>query len=216
MSALPQTHDFALARFLALERLRAPDLSELPYTSQSKPTAAVRADSRSDAHNFLAVWARGRPLGTGAAALGSARWIRGLLPLRLVGGCLVFALQGIQGEDAAASNPQVTHAYSLVEFPRTPLCVSRPLRKASIFSHWCISFQIAACVSLQPLLTRLSLSRRLRPGATLADFKMEARGDLLADYIMLTAHDAARPLYEQVVRAFLNDPADRRHLPSLW
>jgi hypothetical protein len=38
-----------------------------------------------------------------------------------------------------ASNRTLHH--SVVEFRRTSLWVSRPLRKASIFSKWCISFQ---------------------------------------------------------------------------
>ncbi|MBW8901374.1 MAG: Rhs element Vgr protein [Massilia sp.] len=65
---------------------------------------------------------------------------------------------------------------------------------------------------------RIGLDYRyhLRPGATLADFNMEAQGDLLADYFMLAADDPVRPLYEQVLGSFLADPSDRRHLPSLW
>jgi hypothetical protein len=64
----------------------------------------------------------------------------------------------------------------------------------------------------------------LREGATLADYNMEAQGDLLADYFALKfmhqprimrqrryAHALA--LYEQVLAGFLADPADRGNLP---
>jgi hypothetical protein len=64
----------------------------------------------------------------------------------------------------------------------------------------------------------------LREGATLADYNMEAQGDLLADYFALKfmrlprimrqrryAHALA--LYEEVLAGFLADPADRSNLP---
>jgi hypothetical protein len=71
---------------------------------------------------------------------------------------------------------------------------------------------------------RLSYHYALREDATLADYNMEAQGDLLADYFALKflrhprivrqrrhAHDLA--LYEQVLAGFLSDPADRENLP---
>ena len=65
---------------------------------------------------------------------------------------------------------------------------------------------------------------RLRAGATLADFNMEAQGDLLADYFVLKLlnnpaamrwpHNAgALDLFEQVLAGFLADPASGAHLP---
>jgi hypothetical protein len=63
----------------------------------------------------------------------------------------------------------------------------------------------------------------LREGATLADYNMEAQGDLLADYFMLKhlhmpgamrqqhyRHSVA--LYESVLAQFLADPASRANL----
>ncbi|MGX4640532.1 Rhs element Vgr protein [Massilia sp. SYSU DXS3249] len=63
----------------------------------------------------------------------------------------------------------------------------------------------------------------LSEGATLADYNMEAQGDLLADYFVLKflgrpeamrqrryQHDLA--LYEQVLAGFLRDPGSREHL----
>lgn len=66
----------------------------------------------------------------------------------------------------------------------------------------------------------------LRAGATLADFNMEAQGDLLADYFVLRLlhradalrwpDQAASPhLFDAVLAPFLADPACRRHLPRL-
>jgi hypothetical protein len=66
---------------------------------------------------------------------------------------------------------------------------------------------------------------RLRPGARLADFNMEAQGDLLADYFvlrLLQRPDAMRwpehaghgPLFEAVLAAFLAQPGLREHLPG--
>ena len=64
----------------------------------------------------------------------------------------------------------------------------------------------------------------LAAGKTLADFNMEAQGDVLADYFVLKhlrfaaamrqpryAHSLA--LYEQVLARFLADPASRANLP---
>ena len=73
---------------------------------------------------------------------------------------------------------------------------------------------------------RMGLSYRyqLAEGKTLADFNMEAQGDLLADYFALKvmgspaamrqkhyAHSLA--VYEQVLCGFLAQPANRAHLP---
>jgi len=70
----------------------------------------------------------------------------------------------------------------------------------------------------------LSYHYQLHDDATLADYNMEAQGDLLADYFALKflqqprvvrqrrhAHQLA--LYEQVLAGFLADPADRENLP---
>jgi hypothetical protein len=71
---------------------------------------------------------------------------------------------------------------------------------------------------------KLSYHYELREDATLADYNMEAQGDLLADYFALRflrqprimrqrrhAHELA--LYEQVLAGFLADPANRDNLP---
>jgi hypothetical protein len=63
----------------------------------------------------------------------------------------------------------------------------------------------------------------LRDGATLADYNMEAQGDLLADYFVLKflgrpdgmrqrRYQHALALYEKVLAGFLADPASREHL----
>jgi hypothetical protein len=70
----------------------------------------------------------------------------------------------------------------------------------------------------------LSYEYLLRAGATLADFNMEAQGDLLADYFVLKHRDAPKAmrwrrnaaslaLFEEVLDGFLVDPANRSHLP---
>jgi hypothetical protein len=73
---------------------------------------------------------------------------------------------------------------------------------------------------------RIGLSYRyaLARDLTLADFNMEAQGDLLADYFALKFRDAPhllrqRPgenqlaLFETVLEGFLADPLDQAHLP---
>jgi hypothetical protein len=71
---------------------------------------------------------------------------------------------------------------------------------------------------------KLSYDYELREGATLADYNMEAQGELLADYfalkflrharIMRQHRHAHQPeLYEQVLAQFLADPSDRGNLP---
>jgi hypothetical protein len=70
----------------------------------------------------------------------------------------------------------------------------------------------------------LSYDYELRPGATLADYNMEAQGDLLADYFALKVmrmprvlrqrrHAGQLALYEQVLAGFLDDPLDPANLP---
>jgi hypothetical protein len=72
---------------------------------------------------------------------------------------------------------------------------------------------------------KLDYHYRLRSGATLADFNMEAQGDLLADYFVLRLlqrpdamrwpDQAADPaLFDSVLAGFLAEPRDRRHLPG--
>jgi hypothetical protein len=64
----------------------------------------------------------------------------------------------------------------------------------------------------------------LRDDATLADYNMEAQGDLLADYFVLKFMQLPRTmrqpryadrldLYERVLAGFLADPSDRANLP---
>jgi hypothetical protein len=73
---------------------------------------------------------------------------------------------------------------------------------------------------------RIGLSYRyeLRPDATLADYNMEAQGDLLADYFALKYMRNTRvmrqrryagelALYERVLARFLADPRDPDNLP---
>ena len=70
----------------------------------------------------------------------------------------------------------------------------------------------------------LSYDYDLAPGKTLADFNMEAQGDLLADYFALKhmhkprvvrqrRHVSQLHLYEQVLAGFLDDPSNPDNLP---
>jgi hypothetical protein len=70
----------------------------------------------------------------------------------------------------------------------------------------------------------LSYGYELHPDARLADFNMEAQGDLLADYFALKfmhkprvmrqhRYAGQQRLYETVLGSFLADPADRGNLP---
>ena len=70
----------------------------------------------------------------------------------------------------------------------------------------------------------LSYTYELVPGKTLADFNMEAQGDLLADYFALKhlgssvamrqqRYADSLPLYEEVLADFLANPASVRNLP---
>jgi hypothetical protein len=69
----------------------------------------------------------------------------------------------------------------------------------------------------------LSYHYELRAGATLADYNMEAQGELLADYFALRhmkmpgvmrqqRYRNSLDLYESVLAAFLADPGSRDHL----
>ena len=71
----------------------------------------------------------------------------------------------------------------------------------------------------------LSYHYELAAGKTLADYNMEAQGDLLADYFVLkhlgSAHAMRQPryahslpLFEQVLATFLIQPAMRENLPK--
>ncbi len=76
----------------------------------------------------------------------------------------------------------------------------------------------------------LSYAYTLREGARLADYNMEAQGDLLADYFVLKflrrpgamrqgQYRDSLDLYEQVLQDFLAMPIDRAHLhhgPARW
>lgn len=68
---------------------------------------------------------------------------------------------------------------------------------------------------------------RLRAGATLADFNMEAQGDLLADYFVLKhlnnphgmrwrEHAGDLVLFELVLGEFLANPSSRANLPRIF
>ena len=73
----------------------------------------------------------------------------------------------------------------------------------------------------------LSYAYELAPGKTLADFNMEAQGDVLADYFVLRylgtsasmrqqqyAHSLL--LYEEVMAGFLANSASEENLPRDW
>lgn len=71
----------------------------------------------------------------------------------------------------------------------------------------------------------LSYHYRLAMGKSLRDYNMEAQGDLLADYFLLSTtgpspalrqpeYAGSLALYEQVLAGFLADPAARTNLPK--
>ncbi|MDQ2821100.1 MAG: Rhs element Vgr protein [Pseudomonadota bacterium] len=74
----------------------------------------------------------------------------------------------------------------------------------------------------------LSYAYELSNSATLADFNMEAQGDVLADYFALkflclpevmrqSRYAGQLALYERVLAGFVTDPADRVNLPApVW
>lgn len=70
----------------------------------------------------------------------------------------------------------------------------------------------------------LDYAYELKPGMTLGDYNMEAQGDLLADYFALKYLGAPRAmhqmqyadslaLFEEVLHAFIENPADTANLP---
>lgn len=72
----------------------------------------------------------------------------------------------------------------------------------------------------------LQYKYKLHANATLADFNMEAQGEVLADYFALKflkmpavmrqpQYASALALYDIVLAGFLAAPGSRRHLPSL-
>jgi hypothetical protein len=101
--------------------------------------------------------------------------------------------------------------------------------------HWFLhemvhvwQFQLGYAVRLRGAV-RLGLPYHydLIPGKALADYNMEAQGDLLADYFVLKhlnspgamrqkRYAGCLPLYEQVLGGFLDDPGDFASLPRDW
>lgn len=101
--------------------------------------------------------------------------------------------------------------------------------------HWFIhemahvwQFQLGYAVRLRGAV-RLGLpyGYDLASGKTLADFNMEAQGDLLADYFALKhlgypmvvrqqRYVGSLLLYEEVLAGFLNDPNSVANLPCDW
>lgn len=70
----------------------------------------------------------------------------------------------------------------------------------------------------------LSYEYELKPGRKFCDYNMEAQGNILADYYVLKhlnrpdemaeeRHANDLPLYEEVLRDFLQNPADKANLP---
>jgi hypothetical protein len=101
--------------------------------------------------------------------------------------------------------------------------------------HWFLhelvhvwQFQLGYAVRLRGAVRLgLSYSYDLAPGKTLADFNMEAQGDLLADYFVLRHFGSAiamrqqryassLPLYEAVLARFLANPSSSASLPLDW
>ncbi len=73
----------------------------------------------------------------------------------------------------------------------------------------------------------LSYEYELSADKTLADFNMEAQGDLLADYFALKVMRSSASmsqqryagklaLFQQVLAGFISQPASRSHLPAGW
>lgn len=99
--------------------------------------------------------------------------------------------------------------------------------------HWFLhemvhvwQFQLGYAVRLRGMVrVGLPYSYILAPGKALADFNMEAQGDLLADYFVLRFMDSAAsmrqqqyadslPLYESVLAGFHADAASVGNLPD--
>ncbi|MGJ9418100.1 Rhs element Vgr protein [Massilia sp. CMS3.1] len=100
-------------------------------------------------------------------------------------------------------------------------------------THWFIhemthvwQFQLGYAVRLRGAVRiGLSYAYALAPGKKLADFNMEAQGDLLADYFVLRhlrspvamrqqRYASSLPLYEEILAGFLDDPASVANLPG--
>jgi hypothetical protein len=98
--------------------------------------------------------------------------------------------------------------------------------------HWFLhemvhiwQFQMGYAVRLRGAVrVGLSYDYELKPGMTLADFNMEAQGDLLADYFALKhlrcpaamrqqRYTDSLPLYENVLAGFLAHPSEAANLP---
>ena len=98
--------------------------------------------------------------------------------------------------------------------------------------HWFLhelvhvwQFQLGYAVRLRGAVRiGLSYNYDLEPGKTLADYNMEAQGDLLADYFALKfmknsramrqrRHAGQLGLYEEVLTGFLADPGSVANLP---
>jgi len=101
--------------------------------------------------------------------------------------------------------------------------------------HWFIhemahvwQFQLGYAVRLRGAVRiGLAYGYDLAPDKTLADFNMEAQGDLLADYFALKhlgssavvrqqRYAGSLRLYEEVLAGFLADPASVENLPRGW
>jgi hypothetical protein len=101
--------------------------------------------------------------------------------------------------------------------------------------HWFLhemvhvwQFQMGYAVRLRGAVRiGLSYDYDLAPGKTLADFNMEAQGDLLADYFALKhlhspesmrqrRYANSLPLYEKVLAGFLSEPAGIANMPRGW
>jgi hypothetical protein len=105
-------------------------------------------------------------------------------------------------------------------------------RGVPLVMHWFIhemvhvwQYQLGYAVRLRGAVRiGLSYDYDLAPGKTLADFNMEAQGDLLADYFALKylrssesmrqrRYAKSLPLYEEVLADFLADPTSVANLP---
>ncbi|MES2318804.1 MAG: Rhs element Vgr protein [Pseudomonadota bacterium] len=115
-------------------------------------------------------------------------------------------------------------------------CFHDDYAQASISNqHWFIhemahvwQYQLGYAVRLRGAVrVGLSYAYDLAPGKTLADYNMEAQGDVLADYFVLRHHNypqamrqpgyaGSLPLYKQVLADFLANPASVASLPGDW
>ena len=115
-------------------------------------------------------------------------------------------------------------------------CFLDDYSQASITNrHWFLhemvhvwQFQLGYAVRLRGAVrVGLPYSYDLAPGKTLADFNMEAQGDLLADYFVLwhlnspqiirqQRYAGSLRLYEAVLSGFIADPGNVASLPRDW